>query len=72
MDKNTLDAFCEFAKYADYNLFVEIFGKRLGEHFWWKHEGSHRRNMTWTYNDMDNSNRDKIIQYLTKRELVER
>jgi hypothetical protein len=60
----SLDMFCEFAKTANFWTFKEIFGERLGEHFWNKHIDNHDRNMTWTYNDMDNENRNKLVKYL--------
>lgn len=67
--KWNLDEFCEFAKYADLKLFVKIYGERLGNHFWGKHIDFHQRNMTWTYNDMETHYREKMVKYISEREV---
>lgn len=72
MNKKTLDSFCEFAKYADLKLFIKIYGERLGTHFWDKHINFQNRNMTWTYNDMDNEHRTKLIEYLSELEKADK
>ena len=64
-----LDMFCEFAKYADENIFIKIYGESLETHLWEKHVKFQERNMTWTYNGMDNGNRSKMVKYILERKI---
>jgi hypothetical protein len=69
MERKTLDSFCEFSKYANLDIFIEIFGEKLGTHLWNKYIEDYERDMVWTYNGLDNDNRERLVKYLKEREV---
>jgi len=57
----SLDMLLEFSKKANFNLFVYLFGEKLGNHLCWKYTVTYRKDFMKFFNFLDLDNKGIIV-----------